>query len=696
MGAQKDRRRRGDDEQQGHCRCRKGIAAENIGRTWLNTVIKGGTVFWWGGNGVGTEHTAFLNLKRGISAPLSGSIATNGKTIAEQIGGQIFIDGFAMAVPRDPKRAARLAGAAASVSHDGEAVHAARLWAAMEAEAFASADVDHLLDTGLKFVPPDSLIAAVVADVRAWRKKDSDWMKTRERIEEKYGYDKFRGFSHVVPNHAVMILALLYGGHDFNEAMHVVNTCGWDTDCNAGNVGCLVALMHGLKAFEFDGESESGGSRAEREDGDGRYDWRGPLADRVLISSADGGYSVNNAARIAYDIANLGRKLAGEEPFPPPKGGAQFHFSLPGSVQGFQVLSEHKAQVAVTQGLTTDNRSGLAIRISDWAGAEMKEVVEVMTDTFAPPEALDMDPYEFVGSPLVYPGQTLTALVRAESTNTACTQVSLAIRVYTANEALTTLTNNPVSLAPGRSAMLEWTIPKTLAASHPVQAIGVAISNSHVIRSSLLDGTIWLDHLAWGRIPTLRLEVPTERDAPMRFYKLSFVNGADFFDIDTLFQKFIVSQDQGEGLVSYGTREWTDYRVVFRDFTINRGFPAGVVARARGLNRYYGLFFDGGSGLPTRFTGSPLSNSHGNNDSRRVVLAKALDEQRIELASAEMEWDVDIPYTIALEVRGDHIRAQVGDTLIEAHDAQFPGGGIGMVATDGSVLVGSIDVGPLV
>ena len=60
--------------------------------------------------------------------------------------------------------------------------------------------------------------------------------------------------------------------------MKIVNTAGWDTDCNSGNVGCLIGVMHGLKGLE------------------GGPDWRGPLADRALISASDGGYAVNDAA----------------------------------------------------------------------------------------------------------------------------------------------------------------------------------------------------------------------------------------------------------------------------------------------------------------------------------------------------------------------------------------------------------------
>src|SRR6185503_13592015 len=129
------------------------LSSEAIGKAWLNYIVEARSILWWGGSGNSTEHTAWLNLKRGVAAPASGSIAVNGKTVAEQIGAQIFIDGWAMVAPRQPKLAARLAEQAAKVSHDGEAVHAAMLWVAMEAEAFASADVDHLLDTGLALIP---------------------------------------------------------------------------------------------------------------------------------------------------------------------------------------------------------------------------------------------------------------------------------------------------------------------------------------------------------------------------------------------------------------------------------------------------------------------------------------------------------------------------------------------------------------
>ena len=103
--------------------CSDRLTAREIGLTWLNYTPYEHGFYWWGGYGVSTEHTAYLNLWRGMDAPESGSIATKGKTVAEQIGGQIFIDGWGLACPGNPALAAKLAGRAASVSHDGNAVY---------------------------------------------------------------------------------------------------------------------------------------------------------------------------------------------------------------------------------------------------------------------------------------------------------------------------------------------------------------------------------------------------------------------------------------------------------------------------------------------------------------------------------------------------------------------------------------------
>src|SRR5919108_847799 len=125
------------------------LTPAQIGQTWLNYIIENRTILWWGGLGNSTEHTAFLRLKDGIPAPHSGSIVLNGKVVAEQIGAQIFIDGWGLITPGDPALAVDLARRAASVSHDGEAIYGAQVIAALIAQAFVESDIDVLLNIAM-------------------------------------------------------------------------------------------------------------------------------------------------------------------------------------------------------------------------------------------------------------------------------------------------------------------------------------------------------------------------------------------------------------------------------------------------------------------------------------------------------------------------------------------------------------------
>src|SRR5690606_27503786 len=197
---------------------RHDLTAEQIGKTWLNYLIEVRTVLCWGGVCQTTEHPAYARRKAGIPAPHSGSIATNGKVVAEQIGAQIFIDGWAMVAPGDPELAAELARRAASVSHDGEAIYGAQVLAAMEAQAFIEPDIHKLIDTAVTFIPHDSVIYRMIGDIRDWHAEFPDWRTTRDQIAANYGYDKYPGNCHMVPNHALIILGLLYGDDNFQKS----------------------------------------------------------------------------------------------------------------------------------------------------------------------------------------------------------------------------------------------------------------------------------------------------------------------------------------------------------------------------------------------------------------------------------------------------------------------------------------------
>ena len=253
------------------------ITPKQIGQSWLNNLIENKTVLWWGGRGHSAEDTAFQNLKAGIHAPMSGSIETNGEVVAQQIGAQIFIDGWALVSPGDPEKAADLAKKAASVSHDGEAIYGAQMVAAMESLAFIEKDINKIINESKKYIPNTSEIYKVIGELQNIRSGNSDWMQAREFLAENYDYDKYLGECHMIPNHAIIILSLLFGDDDLQKTLMIVNTAGRDTDCNSGNVGCLMGIKNGLEGLN------------------NGPDYLSPIQDRMYCPTANGGETQTDA-----------------------------------------------------------------------------------------------------------------------------------------------------------------------------------------------------------------------------------------------------------------------------------------------------------------------------------------------------------------------------------------------------------------
>lgn len=520
------------------------LAPAQIGQTWLNNIVENKTILWWGGLGVSTEHTAYLRLKAGIPAPESGSAARNGRVIAEQIGAQIFIDGWAMVAPGDPERAADLARRAASVSHDGEAIHGAQVIAAMEALAFVEPRLERLHDEALRFIPADSIIARLINDLRERRAAEDDWRAARAWLAQHYGYDRYGGVCHIIPNHGVIHLSLLYGIDDFRRALMIANTCGWDTDCNAGNVGCLLGIRGGLAALDAD--------------------LRAPLADQLYLPTADGGRAITDAAREAVWIANLGQALAGAPPLL-PKDGARFHFALPGSLHGFR---SRTAQL--------DNLDGaLRVRFHDEAWVE--------TPTFIPPEAIAMEGYPLLASPSLYPGQHVRAAVRAAADTSATATAQLAIAVYGVGDTVERINGPAVALSPGEARTLEWRIPETDGA--PICAVGLVMRAA----APQTQATMLLDWLTWDGAPELTLRRPVGGGALWRRVWVDGVDGMPDFGVHTV----QIVQNEGTGLAIYGDGAWDDYEI---ELTVHPGLceAAGIAVRVGGMRRWYALMFETG------------------------------------------------------------------------------------------------------
>jgi ADP-ribosylglycohydrolase len=628
---------------------RRDLTPAQIGQTWLNYIIEQRTILWWGGLGNSTEHTAYLRLKSGVPAPQSGSMALNGKVVAEQIGSQIFIDGWAMVAPGDPEFAADLARRAASVSHDGEAIYGAQVVAAIEAQAFVERDLNKLLDTAVRFIPNTSLIYRMIGQIREWHAAEPDWRKTRAQIAAHYGYDKYGGNCHMVPNHALIIHALLHGDDDFQKSLMIVNTCGWDTDCNSGNVGCILGIKNGLAGI------------------DAGPDWRGPVADRMYLAAADGGHAITDALTESYHIVNIGRALAGA-PSLAPKHGARFHFSLPGAVQGFTAESTAETPGPATVAQVADySRAGdgaLAIR---YAGVTPGRPARVSTPTFISSRAVAdyfiKRGYALYASPTLYSGQTVRAALWADETNPQPVQGSLYVAVYQADDSLALVRGPQQTLTPGHYVDFVWTIPAT--GGLPIAAVGVEITHA-----SRADGVVYLDYLTWDGAPDIVLANPGG-DGVM--WRRAWVNGVDQYD-HWWPEAYRLVQNRGRGLLSQGTREWTDY-TASAVITLHLAKAAGLAVRVQGMQRYYALLLC---------------------DDGVARLVKALDGDAV-LAESAFLWTFGATHAFALTVHGQRIEASIdGETLfaVEDDDRPLDGGAVALVVEEGRVMCEAVAVKP--
>ena len=598
------------------------ISSRQIGQTWLNYLIESATILWWGGLGNSTEHTAYLRLKHGIEAPRSGSAELNTRAVAEQIGAQIFIDAWGLAFPGDPDKAAHFARQAAQVSHDGEAVAGAVVVAALVAAAFEEKSIDKLLDIAVSQIDDESVIAQMIKDLRGWREESSDWRVARTKLDEKYGYHRFPGQCPVVPNHGVIILSLLFGDGSFDESLMIANTIGWDTDCNSGNVGSILGVRNGLAGMEA-------------------RDWRGPVADRLYMPSADGGRSISDALAESVYVVEAARSLAGL-PRLEPKGGARFHFSIRGSVQGWMAETPSNGEISNCE---------QSLRLKAFPG---RGPLVAASSTFIPPEIKDLvTGYVLVANPTLYPSQSIKARF-LPSHDPA--QLRLFTDHYNGSDESSRVFSPDFELT-CEGGEIQWRVPET--GGYPIHSVGIELSK----------GDIDLDSLTWDGVP--------ETDFPRvsgTMWARAWASSLDRFQGVRDGFEYLV-KNSGRGFLTQGARAWTDYEMSC-SITPRMASACGVVVRYQGLKRHYAVVLDQAGCLR---------------------IEKELDG-RITLASTEYPFELHQPIALSVQVCGQSIVVLMnGVEVLRAQDGNSPlrSGAMGFVVEDGCMGAACPSVRPI-
>ena len=199
------------------------------------------------------EYGYFLhNYERKINPPVSGWF--NNEYFRNSMGSPIRSEIWGMISIGNAELAKQYAYHDATLDHDTESVWGEQMLAAMEAEAFFESDLRKLIGIGLSHIPVESHLRRCIEFVIREYEKGTDWKKTRRLMLEHFGHPDA---SKAVQNLGITMLALLYGGKDFETTQLIALNCGYDTDCTCATAGAILGIMLGASNIPEDWKAQA-------------------------------------------------------------------------------------------------------------------------------------------------------------------------------------------------------------------------------------------------------------------------------------------------------------------------------------------------------------------------------------------------------------------------------------------------------
>ena len=603
------------------------LTSEAVGETWLNYTRRGMGMFWWGGEDVSTEHRAYMNLRRGVKAPRSGSIGENGKTAAEQIGGQIFADAWGLICPGDPARASALAAAAASVSHDGSGVDGARFMAACIAAAYTASSLDEVLDTGLRFLPEKSDYRRVVETVRAYHRShpaEADFRACRAMIAREFSDEEYPGGYHIVPNAGICILAMLYGKGELGRSIEISVMCGYDTDCNASNIGTILGVLGGL-----DGVPE-------------RY--RRPINDLVTLSSVSGYLNLVDLSDKAKELGALSCRMYGGA-LPngvvcPKPGELRLDFPFPGSTHGLELSDKAEHMLRIVSGkahsgmycaeLMTDGKCAGPVDLSFKAMLTRPDLHE--------------ERYDPVFAAKVSPGQRVSVWMRSEQIAPAAVTVTPFVRRAMTGERVCM----PAAVLPEREwTEIAFTVPELC--GDAVHDVGWTIAVQPDVAPWVM-GRVYVDEITVTGAMDYTVDFSLQREEFSQLTPFSFNDCAGKREADAM-RLTAEALPYMSGAQAYTGNYYLRDTAVAASVTVETGGSGLVLLHGQGTRRYYALGFSApGECAALRYE----------------------DGTVIKLAAVPFAWQPGREYALRAEAKGDTLTLSVDVTpVFEAHDGRY-------------------------
>lgn len=638
----------------------KQLTPREMGYTCLNYIPKEHGFFWWGGE-LSTEHTAFKNLFAGMEAPESGSADVNGMEMAEQIGGQIFIDGFGFVAPGNPVLASELAEASARVTHDYDGVAGARFIAACIALAYVKNDVKEIMEEALTLISKDGNYYKVIKEMMAYYEAGKSSEEAFQCLRNQYWSDCYKGICHIIPNAGIIAIALLYGEGNFLKTMELVNLLGFDTDCNAGNVGAILGVLCGT--YE---ENEVNGIPKHLIT---------PIQDIMLASSVVGSLNISTLSENTLLFCSIGYELAGEE-MPEPyqeiwtglvqEGKRISHFEFTDAIHGFRIKGDYKNAEVSLDSTREDTYRGCRCLKARINNIHPGNQVYIYQKTYYEPEDLHDARYQPCFSPIAYTGDIVSCQVKN------VTGQKLIAHLY-CYDCVSKKTYRFASLDLSREGVdAEWCslsgripmLPNTRIKEVGIEVVSAESQDLYFGEQVIM----YVDEFVIEGKPDISMEFSTLHLEDYSLHSSTQKELSGFTHYQSGMDG-IACMEEGVAIskaekIFTGDYYWRDYHCELT-FTMKQGSRFDLLLRAQGNLRSYGIQIADGELRIVR-----------NAENKATVLAKT-----------EFIPELDEEYTLSVTANGPCVEVTLEELALSIEDSSYEYGMVGMQTDEDSVVL---------
>ena len=282
----------------------------------------------------------------------------------------------------------------------------------------------------------------------------------------------------------------------------IVNTAGWDTDCNSGNVGCILGIKNELEGIQKG------------------PDYITPVNDIIYLPTAYGSETMTDALLESQNIINITRRMNGLQS-KVIKNNARYNFEMETATQGWMVdkTNDNNLNTSVSNVEFKSDNGTRALQVS-FTDLSFGLSSEVFVDSFFPEWFTKLEGYQvqryfhydYVACPIVYTGQKIKTEIISRSEKDL--RINLFIKYWGDGDKLIKITSEDYNLKANENSVLEWSVPDTF--SNPIGQIGISINSDDNISGKLL-----INYLNISGSPKMTFKRPDHIDEYKRgiFYK---------------------------------------------------------------------------------------------------------------------------------------------------------------------------------